>query len=68
MDRFCRAGAHVKYLAHSSSLSNATDFSQDRAVELVRFCGSIKLADEVSAWIAAWRRASASKLARPEGW
>ena len=36
-------------------------------------CGeAIKLADEVSAWIAArdaaWRRASASKLARPDGW
>ena len=36
-------------------------------------CGeAIKLADEVSAWIAArgaaWRRAPASKLARPDGW
>ena len=33
---------------------------------------AIKLADEVSAWIdardAAWRRASASKLAQPDGW
>jgi len=32
---------------------------------------AIKLADEVSAWIAArnaaWREASASKLARPDG-
>jgi hypothetical protein len=36
-------------------------------------CGkTIKLADEVSAWIAArdaaWRRASASNLTRPDGW
>ena len=53
------------------------DLKQRGAAEADKFskagCGeAIKLADEVSAWIdardAAWRWASASKLARPEGW